>query len=85
MKVADLNSPGGFGGAQADMEESRAARLALATFAGRPTQVDHQRLFLEHAHEMRGFLTLSDTNLPRPSSSLALIATHLLKLLKYNT
>ena len=69
MSEADLNSPRGLGGGLADVEESFAARLTLAPLAARPTQVDDQKLALEHAHEMRRFLALSDTNLPRHNSS----------------
>ena len=69
MSEADLNSPRGLGGGLADVEESFAARLTLTPLAARPTQVDDQKLALEHAHEMRRFLALSDTNLPRHNSS----------------
>lgn len=61
----NLNDPRGFGGALADMEESCAAGLTLATLAACPTQVDDQRLALKQAHKVRRFLALSDTNLPR--------------------
>lgn len=60
-----LYGPRGFRGAQADVEESCAAGFTLTTLAARPTQVDDQRLALKQAHEMRRFLALSDTNLPR--------------------
>lgn len=61
----NLHGPRGFSGAQADVEESCAAGFTLTTLAARPTQVDDQRLALKQAHEMRRFLALSDTNLPR--------------------
>lgn len=67
----DLNSPRGFGGAPADVEKTFAAGLALARAAGRPAQVDQQRVALKQAHKMGGFLALSDTNLTRHSSRLA--------------
>lgn len=69
VREADLNGPRGLGGGLADVEESFAARLTLAPLAARPTQVDDQKLVLEHAHEVRRFLALSDANLPRHSSS----------------
>lgn len=61
---ADLDGTSGFGGAFADVEESRAAWRTVTVLAARPSQVDDQRLVLKQAHEVRRLLALSDTNLP---------------------
>lgn len=65
LNQTDLNSPRGFGGAPADVEEARAAGLALARLTGCPAQVHHQRVSFKHAHKVRGFLSLRDADLPR--------------------
>lgn len=67
---ADLNSPCGFGGALADVEEPCAGRFGVATVTACATQVDDQRLVLKQAHKMSRFLALSDTNLSKHSSIL---------------
>lgn len=64
IRKADLDGTSGFGGAFADVEESRAARRTLTVLAACPSQVDDQRLVLKQAHEVWRLLALSDTNLP---------------------
>lgn len=69
INKADLDGTSGFGGALADVEESRAGWRTLTVPAARPSQVDDQRLVLKQAHEVRRLLALSDMNLPTQDRS----------------
>ena len=61
--VANLHGARSPGGAAADVEQSCASRLALASFTGRPAEEEHHGFLLEQADEVGRLLALSHTDL----------------------